>query len=125
MLKTSKLNLERIIIFASLKFHAMNQQIFQEIQTLKRQILPNEKVILFGSQARGDARPDSDWDLLLILNSNSTNLDDEIKYSYPFTKLGWTYNTDFNVLLYSKNDWEKRNFMPFYKNVVNEGIEIN
>ena len=103
----------------------MNQQIFQEIQTLKRQILPNEKVILFGSQARGDARPDSDWDLLLILNSNSTNLDDEIKYSYPFTKLGWTYNTDFNVLLYSKNDWEKRNFMPFYKNVVNEGIEIN
>ena len=103
----------------------MNQQIFQEIQTLKRQILPDEKVILFGSQARGDARPDSDWDLLLILNSNSTNLDDEIKYSYPFTKLGWTYNTDFNVLLYSKNDWEKRNFMPFYKNVVNEGIEIN
>jgi predicted nucleotidyltransferase len=103
----------------------MNQQIFQEIQTLKRQILPNEKVILFGSQARGDARPDSDWDLLLIVNSNSTNLDDEIKYSYPFTKLGWTYNTDFNVLLYSKNDWEKRNFMPFYKNVVNEGIEIN
>jgi len=103
----------------------MNEQIFQDIQALKRQILPNEKVILFGSQARGDARPDSDWDLLLILNSNSTNLDDEIKYSYPFTKLGWTYNTDFNVLLYSKNDWEKRNFMPFYKNVVNEGIEIN
>ena len=103
----------------------MNQQIFQEIQALKRQILPNEKVILFGSQARGDARPDSDWDLLLLVNSNSTNLDDEIKYSYPFTKLGWTYNTDFNVLLYSKNDWEKRNFMPFYKNVVNEGIEIN
>ena len=33
----------------------MNQQVFKEIQTLKRQILPNEKVILFGSQARGDA----------------------------------------------------------------------
>jgi len=35
----------------------MNRQIFKEIQALKRQILPNEKVILFGSQARGDARP--------------------------------------------------------------------
>jgi predicted nucleotidyltransferase len=38
----------------------MNQQIFNDIQTLKRQILPNEKVILSGSQARGNAKPDSD-----------------------------------------------------------------
>jgi len=103
----------------------MNQQIFNEIQTLKRQILPNEKVILFGSQARGDAREDSDWDLLVIVNSNSTNLEDEIKYSYPFAKLGWIYNIDMNVLLYSTNDWEKRNFTLFYKNVLKEGIEIN
>jgi len=103
----------------------MNEQIFKEIQTLKRQILPNEKVILFGSQARGDAREDSDWDLLIVINSNSTNLDDEIKYSYPFAKLGWKYNIDLNVLLYSKNDWGKRSFMPFYKNILKDGTEIN
>ena len=30
------------IIFAQLKIQIMNQQIFQEIQALKRQILPNE-----------------------------------------------------------------------------------
>ena len=43
----------------------MNQQIFSEIQALKRQLLPNERLILFGSQARGDAREDSDWDFRL------------------------------------------------------------
>jgi len=103
----------------------MNQLIFNEIQTLKRQLLPNEKVILFGSQARGDYQEDSDWDLLVIVNADSTNLDDEIKYSYPFTKLGWNHNIDFNVLLYAKNEWEKRSFTPFYKNVLNDGVEIN
>jgi len=103
----------------------MNATIFEDIRQLKRQLIPNEKVILFGSQARGDAREDSDWDLLLIVNSDSTNLDDEIKYSYPFAKLGWAHNIDLNVLLYSENDWEKRNFMPFYKNVLKDGIEIN
>ena len=103
----------------------MNTQIFENIRTLKQQLLPNERVILFGSQARGDARPDSDWDLLLLVNSETTNLDDEIKYSYPFAKLGWAYNVDVNVLLYSKNDWEKRSFMPFYKSVLTDGIEIN
>jgi predicted nucleotidyltransferase len=103
----------------------MNQEIFKEIQTLKRQLLPNDRLILFGSQARGDARPDSDWDLLVIVNSNSTNLNDEIKYAYPFTKLGWIYKIDLNVLLYAKSDWEKRHFMPFYKNILKDGIEIN
>ena len=103
----------------------MNAQIFNEIQTLKRQILPNDKVILFGSQARGDAREDSDWDLLVLLNSETANLDDEIKYSYPFAKIGWKYSVDLNVLLYTKNDWERRSFMPFYKNVLTDGTEIN
>jgi predicted nucleotidyltransferase len=103
----------------------MNQAIFREIQTLKRKILPNEKVILFGSQARGDARDDSDWDLLVIVNSDLTNLDDEIQYCYPFAKLGWGYGVDVNVLLYSKSAWRKRSFMSFYKNVQNEGVEIN
>ena len=46
----------------------MNQQIFSEIQGLKRQLLPNERLILFGSQACGDAREDSDWDLLALNN---------------------------------------------------------
>ena len=37
-----------------------DKQIFENICSLKRQLLPNEQVILFGSQARGDAHANSE-----------------------------------------------------------------
>lgn len=33
-------------------------------------LYPAEEVWLFGSQARGDAGPDSDWDLLAVVNDS-------------------------------------------------------
>ena len=102
----------------------MNQQIFKEIQTLKRQILPNEKVILFGSQARGDEKEDSDLDLLVLLNQEKKTFEDEDNYSYPFTELGWNYGVAINSILYTKKQWEQGKIFPFYKNVIRDGIEI-
>jgi len=102
----------------------MNQQIFNEIQTLKRQILPNEKVILFGSQARGDAREDSDWDLLVLLNKEKRNfIEDYNQYGYPFSEIGDKHGTYVSVKIYAEKDW---NSYPsiFRYNVENDGIEI-
>jgi len=102
----------------------MNQEILKEIQTLKRQILPNEKVILFGSQARGDAKPDSDWDLLVLLNKEKKAFEDEDIYGYPFAEMGLKYRTYISVKIYTESDWKKRKPTLFYKNIQKEGIEI-
>ena len=102
----------------------MNRQIFREIQALKRRIVPNEKVILFGSQARGDAREDSDWDLLVLIDKKEKTLEDEDIYGFPFDKIGWNFGVAINTILYTTADWEKRKITPFYKNVEKEGIEI-
>ena len=91
---------------------------------MKRQILPNEKVILFGSQARGDAREDSDWDLLVLLDKEKKNwYDDYDKYGYPFTEIGDNYGTYISVKIFTKKDWETHPRMLRY-NVEREGIEI-
>ena len=103
----------------------MNQQIFNEIQALKRQILPTEKVILFGSQARGDEHEESDWDLLILLNKEKRNFTEDFgKYAYPFTELGWSYGVDINAVLYTTTQWEQGKIFPFYKNEMHDGIEI-
>src|SRR5215469_17820015 len=100
----------------------MNKQIFKEIQTLKQQILPNEKVILFGSQARGDAREDSDWDLLLLLNKSKRALDDYDNYGFPFTKIGWNYGVYISPKIYTITEWEAHKPSLFYKNIEQDGI---
>lgn len=36
-------------------------------RSLAEHLPKGSKALLYGSQARGDARPDSDWDILIIL----------------------------------------------------------
>ena len=47
------------------------------IRHLGEDVLPKDaKLVLFGSQARGDARQDSDWDLLILLDGERISNED-------------------------------------------------
>jgi predicted nucleotidyltransferase len=102
----------------------MDKQILNRIKQLRQEILPDDKMILFGSQARGDAQEKSDWDLLILLNKPVRAMDDYDNYAYPFAELGWTYGKYFSVKIFTVSEWEKQKPSLFYKNVEREGIEI-
>ncbi|GAP71236.1 nucleotidyltransferase domain-containing protein [Candidatus Symbiothrix dinenymphae] len=102
----------------------MNEQILSNIRELKRKILPNDTVILFGSQARGDARPDSDWDLLVLLDKPQKEFEDYDNYGYPFAELGMKDGTLINAKVFTTTDWERQKPSIFYKNVEHDKVEI-
>ncbi len=82
------------------------------------------KVILFGSRARGDAKNDSDWDLLIVIDKEHIEENDRQQYTYPFWELGWQLNSMIHPILYTAKDWQARKGSPFYNNVESEGIQI-
>lgn len=101
------------------------QMIVRDIAALKERMLPkNGRLILFGSQARGDAGPESDWDLLMLLNKESIEPSDFARYAYPIVELGLLRGEYFSIKQYTFNEWSKRKGTPFYKNIDKEGIEL-
>lgn len=98
----------------------------QAIRLKAAEILPaGSRVVLYGSRARGDSHVDSDWDLhTLFIGSEKLKWDLYDRYAWPFCDIGLEFDEIVNPRLYSVAGWEKRNFLPFYKNVEREKIII-
>ncbi|MCR5454779.1 MAG: nucleotidyltransferase domain-containing protein [Bacteroidales bacterium] len=78
---------------------------------------PGSKVWLYGSRARGDNGPNSDWDLLVLLDTDKVSHDDFVKYGFSFIMYGSMHDADVSTHLYTYSDWEKRRITPYYQNV--------
>ena len=85
---------------------------------------PKAEIILYGSRARGDDRPDSDWDIL-ILTDYPVDLEKERKFRNNLYDLELETGESFSLFIYSKSDWTtKQRITPFYQNVSQEGVAL-
>jgi predicted nucleotidyltransferase len=86
---------------------------------------PDSEIYLYGSQARGDAKKYSDWDLLILLNRQNIPFDLEIKMMDDLYDVELETGVVISPLIYTKSDWyDRHSITPLYENIKNEGIRI-
>ncbi len=99
--------------------------IIKRIVDVANQVSPDSEIYLYGSRARGTAKKMSDWDLLILLNSQNITFDFETKFLDNFYDIEIETGEVISPLIYTKLDWTtKHTATPLYSNINNEGIKI-
>lgn len=85
-----------------------------------------QKVILYGSYARGDFKADSDIDIMILLNISDLELK---KYSRQLSYMTYDFNldNDIDIKPIAKNEAHFKKWLgnyPFYTNVQKEGMVL-
>lgn len=100
-------------------------EIVERIKQTIKKTEPTATAILYGSEARGDARADSDIDVLVLLEGEARDLKREEAVSGALYDIELSTGVPISPMIMLRKQWENRPFKtPFYVNVMNEGIKL-
>ena len=93
-----------------------------KVRNAIRKVDPDADIILYGSRARGEADPESDYDLLIV-SGEPVNLKREDLLRCKLFPIQLEYKAVLTVILISRDDWNSKLYsaMPFYQNVKTDG----
>ncbi len=102
------------------------KNILEQIKQRVLAIEPEAEVILFGSRARGDAREDSDWDLLILLDGK-VDFVREDKIHDVILDIELKNSVIFSTMIRNRQQWQSKGEKGsvFYGNVMEEGYRIS
>jgi len=99
--------------------------LLEQCRDTVRNLVPGAEVILYGSRARGNAEPESDYDLLVLVDGPvDWQLEDLIRRTLYHLELERDVVVTVNA--YNRADWYSPLYcaMPFQRNVEREGIVL-
>jgi len=86
---------------------------------------PHSEIYLYGSRARGNAKNQSDWDILILLNTAHVNFELENQFIDALYEIEIETGEVISPMVYSKKEWnQKYSSTSLYENISREGIRI-
>jgi uncharacterized protein len=82
------------------------------------------QVLLFGSQARGDANPDSDIDVLIVLRDTVDSFTEINRISTCLTALCLDYAVLVSCIFASAEQFQSKKDAYFFRNVHQQGVPV-
>lgn len=82
------------------------------------------RMLVYGSKARGEARKDSDLDVLLIVADAQAEMKEALRrIGYALDPYG---DRQVSILAYTESEWRERleKGLPFQRNVAREGLAV-
>ncbi len=99
--------------------------IIKRIVDIVNQTAPNSEIYLYGSRARGTAKKMSDWDFLILLNSQNISFAFETNLMDIFYDVEIETGEIISPLIYTKHDWISNHIATtLFSNINKEGIRL-
>ncbi len=113
------------------KVETLDSRVLKAVRACQRMlrgsdILSSEvEAVLYGSQARGDANPSSDVDLLVIVD-DSVNTEHKKALHDSLYEISLKYDVVISSIIIARRQWESpvTKLLPLYKNIASEGIRV-
>lgn len=97
----------------------------KRIKEVVATVAPQSEVYLFGSRARKTAAKQSDWDILILVNTPKIGADLERRLMDELYEIEIETGAVISPLIYTRKEWDKRfYFTPLFKNIEREGLRI-
>lgn len=101
------------------------EEILRKIIDVVSKTSSGSEVYLYGSRARGSENISSDWDLLILLNTEIITFDIETEFMDALYEIELQTGEVISPLIYTKGDWVGRHkITPLYENIEKEGVRI-